>query len=56
MTREITTISLKLIFVTHLFDKLNFTVNICKHAYIRLDLRYDFRKSFYISYTCIKLL
>jgi len=37
MTREIKTKSLKLIFVTHLFDKVNFTVIICKHFYTRLE-------------------
>jgi hypothetical protein len=37
MTRELTTISLKLMFVTHLFDKVNFTVIICKHFYMRLE-------------------
>ena len=34
MTREMTTSTLKLIFVTHLFDKVNFTVNISTNFYI----------------------
>jgi len=38
MTREMTTMSLKLIFVTRLFDKVNFTVIICKNFYIRLEV------------------
>jgi len=37
MTREMTTISLKLIFVTHLFDKVNFPKNISTQFYIRLE-------------------
>jgi hypothetical protein len=37
MTREITAISLKSIFVTHLLDKVNFIVNISKHVYIYLE-------------------
>jgi hypothetical protein len=39
MTREIT-IFLSICIVTHLFDKVNFTVNICKHVYIRLEFTF----------------
>jgi hypothetical protein len=37
VTRVIKTKSLKLIFVTHLFDKINFTLIICKHFHTRLE-------------------
>ena len=37
MTREMTTVSLQLIFVTHLFDKVNFPEYFSTHFYIGLE-------------------
>ena len=55
MTREMTTISLQLIFVTHLFDKVNFHENFNTHFLYPFRV-YNFNKSLYISYNCTRIL